>query len=221
VADVDLDDISGMELCQLLRGRYATQRVPIVLFTSRPSAMLLSDPRLRHADGLFCLSELRDLARRVDGLIADNGSTLTVETFTSYEGRLLQAHFDRIQIVVDGLSIDLAPRELKLLQFLIRYRNRVLTREDILTSVWNGGCDPKSRTVDTHVRRLRMKLRAAGRQIQTVRGVGYRFSEGLVGSSGIQPRVAVAGALYGETVQTFGNRNGPRTRERRPRKGRA
>jgi DNA-binding response OmpR family regulator len=83
----------------------------------------------------------------------------------------------RLEILVDGTRIDLTRRELALLRFLVTHVNRVLGRADILAHVWVGQNDGRSRTVDTHIRRLRVKPGAAGRQIQTILGLGYRFSE--------------------------------------------
>jgi DNA-binding response OmpR family regulator len=96
---------------------------------------------------------------------------------TRFEGRHLAAQFDRIEILVDGRRVDLTRRELALLQFLLTHVNRILGRPDILAHVWQDQNDGPSRTIDTHIRRLRVKLGAAGRQIQTVPGVGYRFNE--------------------------------------------
>lgn len=94
-----------------------------------------------------------------------------------FEGRHLAARFDRVEVLVDGERVDLTRRELALLQFLVTHANRILGRPDILAHVWQGQNDGRSRTIDTHIRRLRMKLGAAGRQIQTIPGVGYRFTE--------------------------------------------
>ena len=96
---------------------------------------------------------------------------------TTYESGSLTANFERIQIIVDGEEIDLTRRELSLLRFLVTHRNHVLTRHDILVNVWKGENDGQSRTIDTHIRRLRVKLGKVGKQIQTVPGVGYRFRD--------------------------------------------
>jgi len=94
-----------------------------------------------------------------------------------YRGRHLEAHFDRVEVVVDGVRVDLTRRELALLRFLVTHTNRVLGRADLLGHAWHNENDGRSRTVDVHIRRLRVKLGAAGQQIQTVPRVGYRFSE--------------------------------------------
>jgi DNA-binding response OmpR family regulator len=94
-----------------------------------------------------------------------------------FSGRHLRARFDRVEIIVDGARVDLTRRELALLRFLVSHRNLVLGRPDLLQHVWMNENDGRTRTVDVHIRRLRMKLGAAGRQIETVPGIGYRFNE--------------------------------------------
>jgi len=94
-----------------------------------------------------------------------------------YRGRHLDAHFDRVKVVVDDRLVNLTRRELGLLRFLVTHPNHILSRADILAHVWRNENDGRSRTVDVHIRRLRIKLASAGRQIQTVTGVGYRFNE--------------------------------------------
>jgi DNA-binding response OmpR family regulator len=105
--------------------------------------------------------------------VADTAVVLVDE----FHGRYLTVWFERVAILVEGARVDLTRRELRLLQFLVSYPNRVLDRHDILTHVWRNDNDGRSRTIDVHIRRLRIKLGAAGKQIQTVPGLGYRFSE--------------------------------------------
>ncbi len=95
---------------------------------------------------------------------------------TEYAGRHLVANFEQIWIVVDGQTVDLTRRELRLLQCLLTHRNHVLTRDYMLTHVWDRH-HAGSRTVDSHIARLRKKLGVAGDQIQTLFSVGYRFNE--------------------------------------------
>jgi len=81
------------------------------------------------------------------------------------------------RVSVDGTDVDLTRLEFQLLLTLVNRRDRVLSRGDLLRDVWQRSTLNRTRTVDTHVKRLRDKLGHAGRYIQTVRGTGYRFSE--------------------------------------------
>ena len=78
---------------------------------------------------------------------------------------------------VSGTPVELSTKEFKLLHKLMNSHGRVLSRDGLLDSVWGEDCYVTERTVDTHIRRLRVKLLGAGKYIETVRGVGYRFVE--------------------------------------------
>ena len=89
----------------------------------------------------------------------------------------LVADFDAVSIAVDGVSIRLTRREFELLRHLVENRNRVLSRDRLLERVWGHDRMIDTRSVDVHVGRLRGKLGAASKQIETVVGLGYRFIE--------------------------------------------
>ena len=94
-----------------------------------------------------------------------------------YRGEHLVADFDAVSIAVDGEQIRLTRREFELLRYLVENRNRVLSRDRLLERVWGYDRMIETRSVDVHVGRLRGKLGAAGKQIETVVGLGYRFIE--------------------------------------------
>ena len=92
-----------------------------------------------------------------------------------YRGEHLVADFDAVNIAVDGKPVKLTRREFELLRYLVENRNRVLSRDRLLERVWGYERVIETRSVDVHVGRLRSKLGAAGHQIETVVGLGYRF----------------------------------------------
>jgi two-component system, OmpR family, alkaline phosphatase synthesis response regulator PhoP len=94
-----------------------------------------------------------------------------------YKGKHLFVDFDAISIRVDNGSVTLTRREFELLKFLIENRNRVISRDRLLERVWGFDLEIETRSVDVHVSRLRAKLGPAGKQIETVIGMGYRFSD--------------------------------------------
>ena len=96
----------------------------------------------------------------------------------TYRDDHLVADFDAVSVAVDGTSIRLTRREFELLQYLVQNKNRVISRDRLLERVWGYDRLIETRSVDVHVGRLRSKLRAAGRQIETVVGLGYRFVDG-------------------------------------------
>jgi len=124
---------------------------------------------------------LRELAARVRAVLrrgrteSGNGAR-GAEAFV-YRGKHLVADFDAVAISVNGEAIRLTRREFELLRYLVENRNRVLSRDRLLERVWGYDRFVETRSVDVHVGRLRGKLREAGRQIETVVGLGYRFVE--------------------------------------------
>jgi DNA-binding response OmpR family regulator len=92
-----------------------------------------------------------------------------------YQGERLTADFEAVAIAVDGAAVRLTRREFELLQYLVQNKNRVVSRDRLLERVWGYERLVETRSVDVHVGRLRSKLRTAGRQIETVVGLGYRF----------------------------------------------
>ena len=94
---------------------------------------------------------------------------------TVYRGTHLTADFDAVAIHVAGQAVKLTRREFELLQCLVENRSRVLSRDRLLERVWGYDRSIETRSVDVHIGRLRAKLGAAGDQIETVVGLGYRF----------------------------------------------
>ena len=92
-----------------------------------------------------------------------------------YRGSSLTADFEAVAVTVEGQPVRLTRREFELLRYLVENRNRVQSRDRLLESVWGYDRDMETRSVDVHVGRLRSKLGPAGRQIETVVGLGYRF----------------------------------------------
>jgi DNA-binding response OmpR family regulator len=93
----------------------------------------------------------------------------------AYQGDRLSADFDSVAVAVDGHAVRLTRREFELLRYLVQNKNRVVSRDRLLERVWGYDRLVETRSVDVHVGRLRGKLGEAGRQIETVVGLGYRF----------------------------------------------
>jgi DNA-binding response OmpR family regulator len=127
LVNAEIRDISGPELCRLIRGRFQTARLPTVLFDSREGR----PPHLDAAiDRYLPAHELGDIVRHVHELLrarrrgdADDDEAMVAH----YHGRHLVASFERVSIEVDGNRVDLTRRELRLLQFLVAHPNRALT----------------------------------------------------------------------------------------------
>jgi DNA-binding response OmpR family regulator len=178
ILDLNLPVLSGVEVCRILRGRPATSRLPIIMLTARTGeADRVAGLDLGADDYVTKPFSLRELAARVRAVLRrrhDNGNEPPVAI---YRGEHLVADFDAVAVAVDGQSIRLTRREFELLRCLVENKNRVLSRDRLLERVWGYDHPIETRSVDVHVGRLRSKLGAAGRQIETVVGLGYRFVE--------------------------------------------
>ena len=119
---------------------------------------------------------LRELAARVRAVLRRRAGA-TAASVSPYRGRHLTADFDAVAVEVDGRPVRLTRREFELLRCLVENRGRVLSRDRLLERVWGYDRFIETRSVDVHVGRLRAKLGAAGPQIETVVGLGYRFVE--------------------------------------------
>jgi DNA-binding winged helix-turn-helix (wHTH) protein len=117
------------------------------------------------------VARLRELARFANAAAEANSQADAVEFGT------LRIEKDAHRVLVAGTEIALTAIEFRLLVTLVERRERVQGRETLLGDVWGMNPSSRTRTVDTHVRRLRLKLASAGKFIHTIRGVGYRFSE--------------------------------------------
>jgi two-component system alkaline phosphatase synthesis response regulator PhoP len=174
ILDLNLPVVGGLEVCRILRSRADVPHVPIIMLTARTS----EDDRVsgleQGADDYvtkpFSLRELtarvRAMLRRGQGAEPRQGR---------YQGERLTADFEAVAIAVDGAAVRLTRREFELLQYLVQNKNRVVSRDRLLERVWGYERLVETRSVDVHVGRLRSKLRTAGRQIETVVGLGYRF----------------------------------------------
>ncbi len=177
ILDLNLPVLSGTEVCRILRGRPATANVPIIMLTARTAeADRVTGLDLGADDYVTKPFSLRELAARVRAVLRrrQQGSAIGANVYT---GAHLTADFDAVAISVDGSAVRLTRREFELLKFLVENRNRVLSRDRLLERVWGYDRFIETRSVDVHVGRLRAKLGAAGAQIETVVGLGYRFVE--------------------------------------------
>jgi DNA-binding response OmpR family regulator len=179
--DLNLPVLGGLEVCRILRARPETSQIPIIILTARSGETdRVTGLDVGADDYLTKPFSLRELAARVRAVLRRRRSRDPQETDTPtpvYQGRHLRADFDAISIAVDGEAIRLTRREFELLKHLVENRNRVLSRDRLLERVWGYERVIETRSVDVHVGRLRGKLGAAGKQIETVVGLGYRFVE--------------------------------------------
>ena len=171
--DLMLPGMSGTELCRRFRREPGTRRTPIIILTAKGSeADRVGGLDLGADDYITKPFSVRELLARVRAVLRrlDESATKT------YEDDHLMIDFSDIRVMCNGRKIKLTNKEFTLLSVLARSPGRVVTRQQLLDSVWGYSYYGDARTLDVHIRRLRQKLTDCGDCIETVVGVGYRFT---------------------------------------------
>jgi len=175
VLDLMLPEVDGLEVCKILRRDAATAAIPVIMLTARAAEMdRVLGLELGADDYVTKPFSPRELVIRIRKLLARAKQAEE----PSAQLRIGEVEIDvpRHAVKVGGQAIILTATEFRLLEILARRRGRVQSRDRLLQDVWGYENPIDSRTVDTHMRRLREKLGESATQLETVRGVGYRFA---------------------------------------------
>jgi two-component system phosphate regulon response regulator PhoB len=176
ILDLMLPDLSGTELCARVRADQRLAALPIIMLTAKSEEIdRVVGLELGADDYVTKPFSPRELALRVRAVLRRRAPT--GEEARVLEHGALRVDPDSHRASVDGREITLTAKEFQLLVALMGRPGRVMTRERLLDEVWGSDITVTSRTIDTHLKRLREKLGRAGDLIETVRGVGYRFAE--------------------------------------------
>jgi DNA-binding response OmpR family regulator len=172
ILDLMLPGMSGTELCRRLRREPATRRTPIIMLTAKASESdRVAGLDLGADDYITKPFSVRELLARVRAVMRRSDESKT----KTYEDDQLLIDFDDIRVLCRGNKVRLTNKEFNLLSVLAKSTDRVVTRQQLLDSVWGYSYYGDARTLDVHIRRLRQKLGDCGDCIETVVGVGYRF----------------------------------------------
>jgi phosphate regulon transcriptional regulator PhoB len=173
--DLMLPEVDGLEVCRRIRQDPRTTALPIVMLTAKGEELdRILGLELGADDYIVKPFSPKEVVARVRAVL--RRSRAMSGTAPVVSGRLT-IDLERHTVVVAGATIELTPKEFDLLRALAEARGRVLSREFLLDRVWGYAAsgEIESRTVDVHVRRLRVKLGEEGGRITTVKGVGYRL----------------------------------------------
>ena len=168
--DIMLPDEDGYRIVRRLRSNPKTRHIPVMMITAKTTEMDMvkglddgADDYIRKPFSVMeLLSRVRALLRR----------TQEKEPEQLLVGKILLDN-ERHTVVAGERSVELTLKEYELLRYLMRNEDIVLSRDAIMLSVWGVDFEGESRTVDMHIKTLRQKLGEQGKQIRTVRGVGY------------------------------------------------
>ncbi|MFI5315324.1 MAG: response regulator [Myxococcota bacterium] len=176
ILDLMLPDITGTELCARVRADQRLTGLPIIMLTAKSEEIdRVVGLELGADDYVTKPFSPRELALRVRAVLRRRAPT--GEEARALEHGALRVDPDSHRASVEGRELTLTAKEFQLLVALMGRPGRVMTRERLLDEVWGSDITVTSRTIDTHLKRLREKLGVAGDLIETVRGVGYRFAE--------------------------------------------
>jgi DNA-binding response OmpR family regulator len=176
VLDLMLPEIDGLEVCKLLRRDPATAGIPIVMLTAKAAEIdRVLGLELGADDYITKPFSPRELVLRVKKILQRGEAPK--DKHESVRHGELQIDVPKHLVTWRGKRLDLTATEFKLLTVLAQRAGRVQSRDALLRDVWEYDNLIDTRTVDTHMRRLREKLGPASKHLDTVRGVGYRFVE--------------------------------------------
>jgi two-component system, OmpR family, phosphate regulon response regulator PhoB len=182
VLDLMLPDLSGMEVCRRLRADPECADAAILMLTARGDEYdRVLGFEVGADDYVVKPFSVRELVMRVKGLAVRARERRLARGATDDGKRLrwrgLEIDAARHRVIIDGAELTLRPLEYKLLSIFVEHPGRVLSRTELLQEVWGISPETNTRTVDTHIRRLRERLGAYSEAIETVHGFGYRLRD--------------------------------------------
>ena len=177
VLDLMLPDMSGMDVCRLLRQQEELSRLPIIMATARDSESdVVLGLELGADDYITKPFSVRELSARIRAVLRRSETSAVADAGTVVRAGPLELDVERHEARVDGRLLELTRAEFRLLAALAGSPGRVFTRDQLLDRITDGQATIIDRNVDVHIRALRRKLGSASEVIATVRGVGYKFS---------------------------------------------
>jgi two-component system phosphate regulon response regulator PhoB len=179
VLDLMLPDVSGLEVCRRLRRETGTSRVPVLMLTAKGSEVdRVVGFEVGADDYVTKPFSPRELLLRVEAILRRTSAPPDDQTTrAAITLGVMEIDVPAHRVLVQGDEIPLTALEFRLLLDLAERLGRVQSRDSLLERVWGYAPGVETRTVDTHVKRLREKLAAASDYIETVRGVGYRLRD--------------------------------------------
>ena len=175
--DLMLPEVDGIEVCKTLRRDPDTADMPIIMLTAKAEEMdRVIGLEVGADDYVTKPFSPRELVLRIKNILRRNGgSDNKVQAVVEIKDIVINP--EKHEVILGKDKILLTATEFKLLYILASRQGRIQSRERLLEDVWEYEADVYTRTVDTHMRRLRKKLGSGAEFIETVRGVGYRFVE--------------------------------------------
>ena len=175
ILDLMLPGVSGLDVCKSIRADDDIRDMSIIMLTAKGEEIdRIIGFELGADDYVTKPFSVRELILRVKVLLKKQRESLVENKLVTFGP--IRIDLDAHELKINDKEIVLTALEFKLLQHLVKRKGRVQTRDQLLGDVWGYSSEVTTRTVDTHIKRLREKLGKPGELIQTIRGVGYRFN---------------------------------------------
>jgi two-component system phosphate regulon response regulator PhoB len=175
--DLMLPDGSGLDLCREIKGNKELSSTPIIILTAKDDEVdKVVGFELGADDYVTKPFSVRELTLRIKAVLKRGVAPKAELVEVERQFGDLTIDVDSHEVFVNSVQVTLTALEFRLLKQLVDRRGRVQSRDQLLSDVWGYSSDVTTRTVDTHIKRLREKLGTMGKYIQTIRGVGYKFS---------------------------------------------
>ena len=175
--DLMLPDGSGLDLCREIKGNKELSSTPIIILTAKDDEVdKVVGFELGADDYVTKPFSVRELILRIKAVLKRGVAPKAELVEVERQFGDLTIDVDSHEVFVNSVQVTLTALEFRLLKQLVDRRGRVQSRDQLLSDVWGYSSDVTTRTVDTHIKRLREKLGTMGKYIQTIRGVGYKFS---------------------------------------------
>ncbi len=175
ILDVMLPGLSGFDVCRQLRG--TDRSVPVIMLTARSLEIdKVQGLKIGADDYLTKPFSLMELIARIEAVLRRTAKLN--ESIDEYRFDDVSLNFKRFEASKGGVELNLSPREFGVLKFLIEHRGEVISRDQLLNNVWSYNSFPSTRTVDTHIAKLRQKIEQTPntpKYLITIHGVGYKF----------------------------------------------
>ena len=172
--DLNLPGMDGLEVCRMIRRQQTTAHVPIIIVSARADEVdRVLGLEMGADDYVVKPFSLKELAARCRVALRRSGPA--GEAPQGYRDENFEVEFDSYLMRYRGQEIRLTHKEFELFRYMVERAGRVLTRDRLLERVWGYESDVETRSIDAHIRRLRLKLGPARQHIETVVGLGYRF----------------------------------------------
>jgi two-component system, OmpR family, phosphate regulon response regulator PhoB len=174
--DLMLPDGSGLDLCREIKSDKEKSSIPIIILTAKDDEVdKVVGFELGADDYVTKPFSVRELILRMKAVLK-RGEKKSDNVEVQRQFGQLSINTESHEVFVDDNEITLTALEFKLLFQLVDRRGRVQSRDQLLSDVWGYSAEVTTRTVDTHIKRLREKLGSMGKYVQTIRGVGYKFT---------------------------------------------